>query len=532
MQPRLIFGIMTKKIKQTILLFLFIFSQCLGTNWNQWRGPERNGQPQGKIHLNNQWPKDGPSVLWESDEIPSQDYGGFGSVITGSKNAYISLVWHKDVPTKTRTISDLFLRKMGIRKINLPPEIIKKAEDARISLNPRLRGSKLEDWINDWIKKNLSVKEALSLGDLLASRFKKGKLAIPISTINRMHEMKNTVFPSQQALDQWLDQENFSEEIKERISQGVPPTKQEAEDVVLALDLNSGTIVWKTSLESLPTGRKSSSTPCLSNEKIFAIGSERIYCLQSKTGKLIWDQKLPTKEIASSILPYKKSVIVLAGNLRAYDQNNGTLLWENNSVKGKAASPSIWKTASRESIVCNSSKSVLAIDPDNGKTFWEGPGGGSSTPVCEKDIMLVHGKQEDTGLIAYRFENEKIIELWRIPKLTRRTDSSPLIKDSHAYLIGAGMRMCVNLYSGKIIRKVTAKHDISSPILADGKILAYEINGSFLTMIDSNPSHFEEIQKAKVNALKCTSPSLAGTKLLIRKEKKIICLELGTFNSP
>ena len=333
MYPRLIFGIMTKKIKQTILLFLFIFSQCLGTNWNQWRGPERNGQPQGKIHLNNQWPKDGPSVLWESDEIPSQDYGGFGSVITGSKNAYISLVWHKDVPTKTRTISDLFLRKMGIRKINLPPEIIKKAEDARISLNPRLRGSKLEDWINDWIKKNLSVKEALSLGDLLASRFKKGKLAIPISTINRMHEMKNTVFPSQQALDQWLDQENFSEEIKEIISQGVPPTKQEAEDVVLALDLNSGTIVWKTSLESLPTGRKSSSTPCLSNEKIYAIGSERIYCLQSKTGKLIWDQKLPTKEIASSILPYKKSVIVLAGNLRAYDQNDGTLLWENKNIQ-------------------------------------------------------------------------------------------------------------------------------------------------------------------------------------------------------
>ncbi|MBT3666824.1 MAG: PQQ-like beta-propeller repeat protein [Opitutae bacterium] len=515
-----------------MLILLIVSSPCYGETWNQWRGTERNGQAQVKIQLHNQWPKEGPALLWESDEIPSQDYGGFGSIIAGKKNAYISLVWHKDVPTQTRTISDLVLRKLGVRKINLPPEIINKAEADRLSLSPRLRGTKLQDWIDHWIQKNLSIKQAMSLGDLLASRFKKGKLALPISTINRMHEIKNKVFPSQNALDQWLDKENFGDEIKEKISQGVPPTKQVAEDVVVALDLNTGTVVWKTSLESLPTGRKSSSTPCLSNGKIYAVGSERIYCIDSNTGKLIWDQKLPTTEIASSILSFKKSVIVLAGNLRAYDQKNGKLLWENNSVKGKTASPSIWKTNEQEFIVCNSSKTVVVINPDNGKTFWEGAGGGSSTPVCEKDLMIVHGKQEDVGLIAYKFTTNEIIELWRIPKLTRRTDSSPLIKDGFAYLIGAGMRMCVNLQSGKIIRKVTAKHDISSPILADGKILAYEINGSFLKMIDCDPNHFEEIQKAKINALKCTSPSLAGSKLLIRKEKKIVCLELGNFNSP
>ena len=45
-----------------------------------------------------------------------------------------------------------------IYAINEKGEIIKKAEDARISLHPRLRGSKLQDWIDDWIKKNLSVK--------------------------------------------------------------------------------------------------------------------------------------------------------------------------------------------------------------------------------------------------------------------------------------------------------------------------------------------------------------------------------------
>ena len=88
------------------------------------------------------------------------------------------------------------------------------------------------------------------------------------------------------------------------------------------------------------------------------------------------------------------------------------------------------------------------------------------------------------------------------------------------------MRLCVEMDSENN-SKVMAKHDISSPIMVDGKILAYEINGSQLKMIEASPGNFEEIQKTKINALKCTSPALTGTKLLIRKEKGISCYELG-----
>ncbi len=513
--------------KSLILVSLIPYFYSFGNSWNQWRGEYRNGESSSKIKLAEKWPPQGPLLLWESGEIPSQDYGGFGSVISNSNQVFLSLVWHKDVPTQTRTISDLVLRKMGVRKINLPPEIIHKLEDARLSLSPRLRGSKLDDWIDVWIKQNLNLKQSLSMGDLLASRFKKGKLAMPIDVINQLHNIKNTVFPSQKALDNWLSEQNFSDSIKKKISLEVPPTKQVAEDVVISLNLNDGSVLWKTSLKSVPTGRKSSSTPCFTNGKVYAVGSERIYCLDSKKGVLLWDQKLPTSQIASSILAHDKKVFVLAGNLRAYDQLDGTLIWENNSVQGKTASPSVWQTHGKTFIVCNSSKNVVVVDPINGKTFWEGPGGGSSTPVSEENLLLVHGKQEEVGLIAYEYEAGVIQELWRIPKLTRRTDSSPILANGHAYLIGAGMRLCVKLDSGEVIRKIKAKHDISSPILADGKILAYEINGSFLMMIDSDPNHFKAIQKAKINALKCTSPSLIGSRLLVRKQNKIVCLEMG-----
>ena len=141
--------------------------------------------------------------------------------------------------------------------------------------------------------------------------------------------------------------------------------------------------------------------------------------------------------------------------------------------------------------------------------------------------MLVHGKDEKTGLIAYHWKNSSFTEAWRFPKLTRRADSSPLIHNGHAYLIGAGMRACLELESGKLIRKEMAKHDISSPVLVDGKILAYEINGSFLKLIDTDPERFGEISKVKIGALKCTSPSPVGSKLLVRKSDRIACYELS-----
>ena len=72
-------------------------------------------------------------------ELPSQDNGGFSSVVSDDRFAYLSLVWHRDEPTKERIVNDIVLRKMGARKVNLPKELVQKAEKDRMSLSPSLR---------------------------------------------------------------------------------------------------------------------------------------------------------------------------------------------------------------------------------------------------------------------------------------------------------------------------------------------------------------------------------------------------------
>ena len=513
--------------------FLLIFPCWLiaqeRDGWSQWRGPDRNGRSSLELPTPQNWATNPPTKLWTSMELPSQDNGGFSSVVSDDRFAYLSLVWHRDEPTKERIVNDIVLRKMGARKVNLPKELVQKAEKDRMSLSPRLRGSKLDQWIDKWINENLDQKQRMTQGSLIASRFKKGKLAMSLEVIDKLFSIKDRVFPNQEALDDWIAEQKFDQDTSEFISQGVPPTKRMADDVIVALDLRTGKFAWKTSLPSLPTGRSSSSTPCISNGRIFAIGGTRIFSLDLKKGSLIWEKEIHEKGVASSPLIHDNLVIALIGSLKAFDSKTGKLVWENMDVRGKSGSPIFWKSSNGEFIVCNSGKTVCAIDPSTGKTLWEGPGGGSSTPVVQDDYLVVHGKQEETGLIAFQSKPNGIFEKWRYPKLTRRTDSSPLVFKNNVFLIGAGMRLCIDLETGDVLRKIPAKHDISSPIMIGRHILCYEINGSFLQLLEADPEKLGDGQKFKINALKCTTPSLIGSQLLIRQENGIAAFNLGDF---
>ena len=77
-------------------------------------------------------------------------------------------------------------------------------------------------------------------GDLLASRFRQGKIALPVSVIETLHAVKNKPFSSQDALDKWLDEQDFDSSVRKKVSESVPPTKRIADDTVIALDLTDG----------------------------------------------------------------------------------------------------------------------------------------------------------------------------------------------------------------------------------------------------------------------------------------------------
>ena len=99
-------------------------------------------------------------------------------------------------------------------------------------------------------------------------------------------------------------------------------------------DAITGKRLWKTEAPGEPTGRKSSSTPCVAGDKLFTAGSTHAYCIDAGTGKQLWATPLPSKGPASSFLVADGTALLLAGQLTAFDVKTGAVLWRNKKRPG------------------------------------------------------------------------------------------------------------------------------------------------------------------------------------------------------
>ena len=509
-----------------LLLALSLPASALA-DWPQWRGANRNGIATEGSPLSKTWPTEGPKKVWESEaEIPSNDDGGHGSPVVADGKVYLSVVWHTDVPTDSRRIDELVLRKLGHRKLNLPEALVEKMEAARVGRNPRLRGDKLDQWIGSWIAENLDEDQTTRLDGWIKGRFKKGKSAIPIKDLEVIGAQRDRVFAGQAELEEWVAAQGFSERVATAVLAAVPATKKVANDVILCIDAASGKTIFKSELPGEPTGRKSSSTPCVSGGKVYAVGSTRVFCVDAKTGEKVWETPIAAKGVASSVLVEDGIVIALCGKLSAYDARTGAELWQNKEFGGQSSSPAIWRHAAGALILCNGQKTFGGIDLKTGETRWSFAGGGDSTPAVSGDHCAVYSKHKDAGLSVYTLDPASPTKLWSLPLKTRRYCSSPIIYQDKVYLLGGSQHLCADLEGGEPHWNEKRNSEISSPLLADGKLFVLDTNGSFLSMLRASPAGYEELARAKLRAMRCPSPAFSAGHLYLRTDDRIACFDL------
>jgi outer membrane protein assembly factor BamB len=489
--------------------------------WPQWRGPHRNGIADESIRLPEELTEENaPEKVWETgEEIPSDHYGGHGSVAVAGGKVYLSVVWHRDEPTETRRIDGDVLGSLDYRGTgSLPPEVVEKMEADRIGLSRRLRGEALENWAREWVEENLDPKVQLSLGGWVIGRFKKGPNAIPLSVYETLQTVSRRVFESQAEVEGWIDEQGFDPAIREQIVKAIPSTMKVADDVVLCLDAASGEERWRFRNAGYPSGRASSSTPAVVDGKVYAALSEHLYCLDAESGAKLWETPLTGKKgPASSPLVHEGRVFLLQNQLTAFDAETGEVAWSNAEAKGSNSSPVVW----RGLVIVNSQGAVLGIDREGGETAWSLPGGGDATPVVEEDILLVTSTLDGKNLIAYELGGDGPKELWSHGFLAHRYSGSPLVHEGAVYHLCSDRHLCLDLASGEILWERQAQSSISSPLIADGKVLVYENRGGFLAMIRAYSGDYQALGRAKVGALYCASPAIVGDTLYFRTAKSV-----------
>ncbi len=493
-------------------------------DWPQWRGPDRNGNAGPDADLPDTFTEDYElTKRWEtSDEIPSDHYGGHGSVIAADGMVFLSLVWHRDEPTETRRIDSNVLSTLGYRGVrSLPEETVEAMEHERMNLSRRLRGAALDEWAQNWVETNLDKKTQLSLGNWVVGRFKKGKAAIPFTVYDTLQTVSKKEFANQSEVEAWVDAQGFDPVIREQIIKAIPATQKVADDVVLSLNAEDGKVAWRFETKGKPSGRGSSSTPCFAEGKVFAALSENLYCLDAKSGEELWRAPLTGKSgPASSPLVSGGTVFLQQNRLTAFDIETGEERWSNTEIKGANASPAIW----RGTILCNSQKEFVGVDAVTGETQWKRPGGGDATPVVSGDHVVVTSKTDGKNLVAYTLSAAGPKELWSHSFLALRYGSSPLVFQNAVYHLGSEHHLCLDLDTGKILWERKAQSSISSPLLADGKLLVYENRGGFVSVIAARKDDYKQLARIKVGALYCASPALVGKDLYFRTAKSVASL--------
>ncbi len=498
--------------------------------WPQWRGPQRNGIATATQGLPDQWTDENqPSQLWESEEVPSGHYGGYGSVSVAGGRVFASVVWHREEPTETRVIDSLVLSNLGFRSTNsFSPELVQKMEDDRKNLNPRLRGAKLDEWANQWVDDNLTEEQKLVLGSWVASRFKQGSSAISIADFDKVQSKLNKEFPNQAALEEWVKAQGFEPNVEQRVLAAVPATKKVADDVVICLDAGNGSTVWRFETPGFPSGRGSSSTPAAIDGRVYAALSTHLYCVNADNGELIWKTPLTgRKGPASSPLVYGGVVYLQQNTLVAFDTASGEMLWENKDVNGSNQSPTVWEGGGKPLIVANGSSKVFGVDAKSGETVWSEDGGGDGTPVVSGDYLVVISKSKGRNLNAYKLSESGANLMWSKDFLTRRYSASPIIYEGNVFHLGSDRHMCLALETGEVKWERQTSSNISSPILADGKLFVYENNAGYLSMIKATGDDYQPLGRAKVGALRCTSPAIAGSRMYFRTDTSISAIDLN-----
>ena len=332
---------------------------------------------------------------------------------------------------------------------------------------------------------------------------------------------------------------------------------QGEQEIVIALAADTGKTIWEHKYDAPTAGMNYKeglgphSTPLLVGDRLYTVGAiGKFYALDTKTGKVLWFHDLwkeyngtrMGRGYSCSPLLYKNTIILTLGGqgqtLIAFNPNDGTVAWKNQSLDMSPASPIIINVDGQDQMVAFMGKVIAGLDPNNGELLWSHPhvtdwGLNISTPVWSSDNLLFLSSAYSGGSRVLKLNRSQgktsVTELWFNNRLRIHHGTAIRIGD---YIYGSSgdfgpaFFAAVNVKTGEI-----AFQDRSFPktsfLYADGKLIILDEDGN-LALATVSPAGLKVISKVSLmKNLAWTVPTLVGTKLYLRDRQTIMAVDLS-----
>ncbi len=202
--------------------------------------------------------------------------------------------------------------------------------------------------------------------------------------------------------------------------------------------------------------------------------SSRIYCLDKKSGEVVWSYKT-VNSVKNNLIIYEDYLVAqdTQGNVYCLEKSNGECLWKKEIELGNGLGTSSAICENNGIVFTGSSRVITALDIKTGNTVWsQNRDKGENSPaqfiVCDNKLIV---NSHWDSLAALDISNGK--ELWSIEdEHIRFRSSTPLCIEENLLVADSNAIMIVDSAKGKMIsKKVFNEYNFSSsaqPAYKDG----------------------------------------------------------------
>ena len=335
--------------------------------------------------------------------------------------------------------------------------------------------------------------------------------------------------------------------------------RERGEEIVIALDANSGATKWQHRYAAPPFngidrgfGVAPRSTPLVLSDRIITLGiNGQMFCLDRSTGIALWAHDLikeynatrPRWGYASSAMAYKETIIVPVGGkghgIMAFDRATGKVRWSRHDFANAYASGMLIDVDGQEQLVMLTSPVVAGLDPNTGDLLWSYPHEtnydvNASQPVWGDDNLLFISSDYGTGSRALKLAQSNgkttVEQVWTQKKMRVHFGSTIRIGDLIYGSTGGNGPVhfaAVNAKTGEIAFRHSDLVAKSQLLLADGKLILLDENGWLYIATPTSEGLTIHAKAHLLDRIAWTAPSLVGKHLFIRDQKKIMALDLG-----
>jgi len=326
--------------------------------------------------------------------------------------------------------------------------------------------------------------------------------------------------------------------------------KQDTIDILSAFNLK-GEMLW-----DIAYGRSwtrsytdSRSTPTFENDKLYvASGTGQLNCIDAITGKKIWQVDVIEKysgEIykhgdSESPLLIKNAVVYTTGGeqntMVALNKSDGSLVWKTKSLGGAKsyASPVLINHNGKEMILAQTTRNLIAIDPENGNILWsfdliqyhttsQGEGAQTNPALYHNgEIFVTSGYDHPGVMVAFSDDAKSVGFKWKNYTINTHHGGVVLVEGniygSNWKNNGNGNWASVNWETGKTNWE-TDWYNKGSTIYADGMLYIYEEKSGNVALVKPSPENLKIISTFKVTEGEgphWAHPAIYNGKLFIR----------------